>query len=78
MSALNDRFDTMQTVLPAKVFSRGVMLIILTVLSPIGLTTLYTGSADPPRNCTGRLRRRRNTENGECYREQSPNRGLSV
>src|SRR5437773_1771098 len=40
----------MQTVLPAKVFRRGVMLIMVTVLSPIGLTTLYTGSADPP--CT--------------------------
>ena len=47
-SALNARFHTMQTVLPAKVFRRGTMLIILTVLSPIGLTTLYTGSADPP------------------------------
>jgi hypothetical protein len=39
----------MQTVLPAKVFSRGGILIIFTVLSPIGLTTPYTGSADPPR-----------------------------
>jgi hypothetical protein len=48
MSALKERFDTMQAVLPAKSFGRGVMLIILTVLSPIGLTTLYTGSAEPP------------------------------
>ena len=47
-SALNARFHTMQTVLPAKVSRRGTMLIILTVLSPIGLTTLYTGLADPP------------------------------
>src|SRR5205823_7447045 len=50
MSALNARFHAMQTVLPAKVVRRGVMLIIVTVLSPMGLTTLYTGSADPP--CT--------------------------
>ena len=49
MSALNARFDTMQTVLPAKVFIRGVILIIFTVLSPIGLMTLNIGSADPPR-----------------------------
>src|SRR5436853_553532 len=46
MSALKERFETMQAVLPAKVVGRGVMLISLTVLSPIGLTTLYTGSVD--------------------------------
>jgi len=45
---LNARFHAMQTVLPAKVVRRGVMLIIVTALSPIGRTTLYTGSADPP------------------------------
>src|SRR4051794_26238861 len=48
MSALKEWFDTMQAVLPAKVFGRGVMLISLTVLSPSGLTTLYTGSGDSP------------------------------
>jgi len=47
-SALNARFHTMQTVSPAKLFRRGTMLIILTVLSPIGLTTLYTDVVDPP------------------------------
>src|SRR5438132_608022 len=64
-SALNERFHTRQTVLPASVSSLGAMAAVLTVLSPRGLTTLYTGSADgfdgavscPTANCIGCSRR---------------------
>src|SRR3954469_14521947 len=44
-SALNDRFHTSPTVLPASVSSRGAMAVALAVLSPTGLTTLNAGSA---------------------------------
>src|SRR4030042_5112790 len=36
----------MQTVLPARVLRRGTIVIIFTVESPRGLTTLYTGSTE--------------------------------
>src|SRR5581483_1522903 len=45
-SDLNERFHTRPTVLPASVSSLGAMAVVLTKLSPRGLTTLYTGSAD--------------------------------
>src|SRR5688572_25238328 len=45
-SDLKERFHTRQTVLPASVSSLGAMAAVLTVLSPRGLTTWYTGSAD--------------------------------
>ena len=45
-SAYNALFQTRQIVLPATVSSRGAITVILTVRSPAGLTTLYTGSAD--------------------------------
>lgn len=44
--ALKALFHTMQTVLPARVSRLGAMLVSLTILSPVGLTTSYTGLAD--------------------------------